>query len=164
MAIMNQTNPYLKTQILTATPEELRLMLYDGALKFCHQAVAALEESNYDASYSTLTRAQQIVLELSSSLNHRQSPDLCERLGALYTYIYRRLVDANFSHEVTAVQEAIKLLEFERQTWKMLMSRLNEEGFVRPPGHTRQTIGNTQSPASPAQPAQSISSLSVRVG
>ena len=164
MAI-NQTNPYLKTKILTATPEELRLMLYEGALKFCHQSVLALEQNDYDGSYNTLMRAQRIVMELSSSLNHKQAPELCERLSALYTYIYRRLIDANFSHEVAAVQEAIKLLEFEKQTWKLLMNRLNDEGYVRPAGHT----GQTTLPAPEAQPthaqrAQSISDLSVRVG
>lgn len=163
MAI-NQTNPYLKTKILTATPEELRLMLYEGALKFCHQAVVALQEKNYDNSYGTLMRAQRIVMELSSSLNHKQAPDLCERLGALYTYIYRRLIDANFSHDIAAVQEAIKLLEFEKQTWKMLMTRLNDEGFVRPLGHTGPTLSAPQPQSHQAHHAQSISDLSVRVG
>lgn len=166
MAI-NQTNPYLKTKILTATPEELRLMLYEGAIKFCNQAVTALEEQNYDNSYSTLMRAQRIVMELSSSLNHKQAPELCERLSALYTYIYRRLIDANFSHDIAAVHEAIKLLEFEKQTWKLLMNRLNEEGYVRPAGHTGERLPEPQAPAvHPGQPqhAQSISALSVRVG
>lgn len=161
---MNQTNPYLRTKIMTASPEELRLMLYDGALKFCHQAVAALEAKNFDESFAKLVRAQNIVMELSSSLNHKQSPDLCDRLSALYTYIYRRLVDANFSHEVAAVNEAIKLLEFEKQTWQMLMNRLAEEGYSRTPA------GQLTQAAVPAQPAAGagagtgIGALSVRVG
>ena len=123
-----QVNPYLKTKIMTASPEELRLMLYDGALKFCRQARAALEKKNYEASYNNLMRAQKIVLELSTSLNHDADPQLCQRLSALYTYVYRLLVDANMKRETAIVDEAIKLIEYERETWQMLMKKLAGEG------------------------------------
>jgi flagellar secretion chaperone FliS len=121
-------NPYLKTKIMTASPEELRLMLYDGALKFCRQAKAALEKKSYEDSYNNLMRAQKIVLELSTSLNHDADPQLCQRLSALYTYVYRLLVDANMKRETPIVDEAIKLIEYERETWQMLMKKLAGEG------------------------------------
>lgn len=121
-------NPYLKTKVMTASPQELRLMLYDGAIKFCHQAVTALNEQNYENSYSALMRAQKIVLELSTSLNHEAAPGLCDRLSALYTYIYRLLVDANIGRQREPVGEAIELLEYERQTWQMLIDKLATEG------------------------------------
>jgi len=119
-----QVNPYLKTKIMTASPEELRLMLYDGALKFCRQAKASLAEKNFEDSYNNLMRAQKIVLELSTSLNHDADPELCQRLSALYTYVYRLLVDANMKRETEIVDEAIKLIEYERETWQMLMKKL----------------------------------------
>ncbi len=121
-------NPYLKTKIMTASPEQLRLMLYDGALKFCRQARAALEKKNFEESYANLMRAQKIVLELSTSLNHDADPQLCQRLSALYTYVYRLLVDANMKRETAIVDEAIKLVEYERETWQMLMQKLAGEG------------------------------------
>jgi len=121
-------NPYLKTKIMTASPEQLRLMLYDGALKFCRQAKAGLEKKNYEDSYSNLMRAQKIVLELSTSLNHDADPQLCQRLSALYTYVYRLLVDANMKRETPIIDEAIKLIEYERETWQMLMKKLAGEG------------------------------------
>jgi flagellar protein FliS len=121
-------NPYLKTKIMTASPEQLRLMLYDGALKFCRQAKVALDDKNYEDSYSNLMRAQKIVLELSTSLNHDADPQLCQRLSALYTYVYRLLVDANMKRETGIVDEAIKLVEYERETWQMLMKKLAGEG------------------------------------
>jgi hypothetical protein len=74
--------------------------------------------------YDALSRAQRIVLELSNALNHKANPELCERLAALYTYIYRRLVDTNIEREVSAVDEAIKLLDFERETWVMAMKKM----------------------------------------
>ncbi len=121
-------NPYLKTKIMTASPEELRLMLYDGALKFCRQAKISLEKKSYEDSYNNLMRAQKIVLELSTSLNHDADPQLCQRLSALYTYVYRLLVDANMKREMAIVDEAIKLIEYERETWQMLMKKLTGEG------------------------------------
>jgi len=116
-----QTNPYLRTKILTASPQELRLMLYEGALRFCHQAKESLQRKDFEASYNSLTRAQRIVLELSTSLNHQVAPELCSRLSALYTYIYRRLVDANVQREHGPVDEAIELLRYEKETWELLM-------------------------------------------
>ena len=121
-------NPYLKTKIMTARPEELRLMLYDGELKFCRQAKVALEKKNYEESYNNLMRAQKIVLELSTSLNYDADPAICQRLSALYTYVYRLLVDANMKRESPIVDEAIKLIEYERETWQMLMKKLAGEG------------------------------------
>jgi len=127
---MNQSgpNPYLRTKILTANPEELRLMLYDGAIKFARQGRTAMEAGKIEAGYEALMRAQKIVLELSSSLNHQVEPKLCEKLSALYTYIYRLLVDANVDREPGKIDEALKLLDYERQTWVMLMEKTGKLG------------------------------------
>jgi flagellar secretion chaperone FliS len=117
-------NPYLKTKIMTASPQELRLMLYEGAIKFCRQARAALDADERENAYNALMRAQKIVLELSTSLNHDAAPDLCAKLSALYTYIYRLLVDANIEHIPAKVDEATKLLEYEKETWQLLIERV----------------------------------------
>jgi len=122
-------NPYLKTKVLTASPQELRMMLYEGAIRFCRQGRTALEAKDYEGSYNGLMRAQKIVLELSTSMRPEAAePGLCEKLEALYTYIYKRLVEANTGHEVSAVDEVIELLEYEKQTWQMLMDRLAKQG------------------------------------
>ena len=123
----NRANPYLKTKILTATAEELRLMLYDGAVRFCRQGQEALEREDREASFESLMRAQKIVLELSTSLNHQVAPELCEKLSALYTYIYKLLVDANVDRDSAKVAQAIELLNYERETWQMLMKKLAAE-------------------------------------
>ena len=124
-------NPYLKTKILTATPEELRLMLYEGAIRFAQQARTAIQEKNWESSYNALMRAQKIVLELSTSLNHQADPVLCDKLSALYTYIYKLLVDANIEHQTKPVDEALRLLEYEKETWQLLMAKLAEQGIGR---------------------------------
>lgn len=132
-------NPYLRTQILTASPEELRLMLYDGAIKFCRQAQHALTQQKYEEAYHSLLRAQKIVLELSNSLKHDVMPELCSKLAALYTFIYRKLVDANTTREVEPINEAIKLLNYERDTWQMLMGQLKKQG-----DHAGEPVSGTQ--------------------
>lgn len=120
-------NPYLKTRILTASPEQLRLMLYEGAIKFCRQARQAMPAGDLETSYNALSRAQKIVLELSTSLNHQAAPELCSKLNALYTFIYRRLVDANLHRDVAPIDEAVQLLEYEKETWQMLMKQLADK-------------------------------------
>ena len=124
---MARTNPYLTTRVLTASPEQLRLMLYDGALRFCDQARRALECKQYEDSYNALVRAQKIVLELSSSLKHERLPDVCGKLASLYTYIYRKLVDANTTHDIDALDEAIKHIRYDRETWVQLMQELQQD-------------------------------------
>lgn len=128
-------NPYLRTKIMTASPDELRLMLYDGCLKFCRGAKAELvkDKPDFEAVYENFMRAQKIVLELSTSLNHDVAPEICEKLSALYTYIYRLLVDANLERDADKVDEAVKLLEYERETWVLYMQR-NAELAGQPAG------------------------------
>jgi len=139
-------NPYLRTKIMTASPTELRLMLYDGAIKFCRQAVDAIGKSQWEAMYNALTRAQKIVLELSTSLNHEIAPETTSKLAGLYTYVYRRLVDGNLERDATPVHECIELLEYERETWVMVMKKLEqgEEPTTkdgRRPGDTPNPLG-----------------------
>ncbi|MBL4700063.1 MAG: flagellar export chaperone FliS [Phycisphaeraceae bacterium] len=131
-------NPYLKTKIMTSSPQELRLMLYEGAIKFTHQSVNAIEASDFEVSYNGLMRAQKIVLELSTSMNFNIAPELCDKLSALYTYIYRLLVEANMQRVVKPAREALELLEYERETWIMLMQNV-DQGKVRnkPSRHCR---------------------------
>ena len=121
------TNAYLRSKVLSASPQQLRMMLYDGALRFCRQGRTALEHKQHEQSYESLIRAQQIVLELASSLNHDADADLCEKLSALYTYIYRLLVNANVERETSIIDEAIDLIEYERETWRMLLDRTGHQ-------------------------------------
>jgi flagellar secretion chaperone FliS len=117
---------YLRTKVLTATPEQLQLMLYDGAITFAEQGKLALEKKDFQSSFRTLTKAQNIIQQLLSTLRHDVSPDLCGKLAALYNYAFRNLVQANVQHQVSAVDEALKVLRFQRETWAMLMQQLGK--------------------------------------
>jgi flagellar protein FliS len=121
------TKAYLRTKVLTAGPAELRLMLFDGALKFAEKGRQGLADRDYEAAYEGISRCQQIILELINGLRPVQDPQLCNRLSGLYTFLYRRLIDASRERSPAIIAEVIKLLEYERQTWALLMDKLADE-------------------------------------
>jgi flagellar protein FliS len=118
---------YLRTKVMTASPEELHLMLYDGAIRFAEEAKLALQEKNLEKAYESLVRTQNIVLEMSSGLNHEANPDLSAKLSSLYNFIYRRLIDANMKRDISAIDDALKILTYQRETWVLLMDKLAQE-------------------------------------
>jgi flagellar protein FliS len=118
---------YLKTRVMTATPEQLQMMLYDGAIRFCEQAAPAIAKKDWETTYHTLAKAQKIVTELITSLRPEIQPDLCKKLAGLYTYIHRKLVEASTKHNPEALQEALRLLKFQRETWAMLMEQIGKQ-------------------------------------
>jgi len=132
---------YLRTKVMTAGPAELRLMLFDGALKFAEQGRRGLADKDYEAAYEGVSRCQQIILELINGLRPDQDPALCDRLTGLYTFLYRRLIDASRERSAKIVEEVIKLLEYERQTWVMLMEKVAEER----PGHGPRAVDGSVS-------------------
>ena len=115
---------YFRTRVMTATREQLQMMLFDGAVRFATQARTALEKKDYEASYSALTRTQHIVSELLSTLDHKQDPELCAKLAGLYNYVFRNLVQANVSREVAPLDDALKILQYQRDTWALLMQNM----------------------------------------
>src|SRR4051794_39801164 len=117
---------YLRTKVLTATPEQLQLMLYDGAITFLEQGRAALEKKNYEQSYNGISRAQKIITELTSSLKHEVAPDLCGKLAALYNFVYRKMVEGNIEHKIESLDEALSILRYQRETWVMLLDKLGK--------------------------------------
>jgi flagellar secretion chaperone FliS len=118
---------YLKTQVMTASPETLQLMLWDGAIRFAEQGKEAILKKEIEASYNALLRSQKIVMEMSSSLRRDVDPDLCTKLAALYNFIYRRLVDANLKKDPHLVDDAVQIMRHQRETWSMVVEQLAEK-------------------------------------
>ena len=133
---------YLRDAVMTASPEQLQLMLYDGAIRFARQGRAAIESKDFELAFERLSRAQKIVLEMQQGLNFDVDKELCERMSGLYMYAYRKLVDPGVALDPLAgagvddhgarlagspgqeVDEALRVLEYERQTWVMLMDKV----------------------------------------
>ena len=117
-------NSYLRDAVMTATPEQLQLMLYDGAIKFALQGKDALIAKDYEESYNKLSRAQAIVLEMQSGLRREVNAELCDRMAAVYNFLYRKLVDASVHRDADCIDDAVKILRYQRETWVMLMEKV----------------------------------------
>ena len=129
---MNDQNAYLKTKVMTASPAELRLMLLEGAIKFANQAREGLEKKDYEQSSNGFTSCRNIILELINGIRPEHDPELAERVRALYLFIFKELFEASFEKDIPRVDEVIKLLDYERETWVLLMQKLATEGSAQP--------------------------------
>jgi len=125
-------NAYLRTRVLTASPEELRLMLLDGAVKFASQGRAALEARQWEAAFTGLSQCRDIVFELMTTIRDDVDPALAEQAKALYSFIYRHIVEGGHEKDTKKVDTVIELLEYERETWVLLMKKLADERGIAP--------------------------------
>lgn len=113
----NGYQAYRRTQIETAPPEQLILMLYDGAIRFARNGRRALESGDRQKAHHNLTRAQDVMSELIGSLDMEAGGELAANLYQLYRYIYQRLVQANVRKSVEPIDEAIRLVSELREGW-----------------------------------------------
>jgi flagellar protein FliS len=149
--VMKTTSPgasaYFKTKVMTASPAELRQMLLDGAIRFAEMAREGLERQDFEAVYTGVTRCQAILMELINSLRPEHNADLCQRLSALYTYMYTRLIKASSEKNAAIVGEVLDLLRFERDTWNLVQAKLVEENAA---AAGMQSTPNAVPPVDPA--------------
>lgn len=118
---------YLKSRVMTATPEQLQMMLFDGAVRFCELARTALMAGDFENTYHNVSKAQRIVTELIGNLMHDRSPELCGKLSSIYSYVYKLLFEASSKHNVESLDVAIKQMQFQRETWVLLMQDLGKQ-------------------------------------
>jgi flagellar secretion chaperone FliS len=117
MALNNPYEQYKNTQISTATPGQLVVMLYDGAIKFCKMAILGIENKNVETTSNNLIKVQNIVHELKISLDKKAGGDISETLESLYEYMMRRLIEANMKKDDKIIKEVQVMLEELREAW-----------------------------------------------
>jgi flagellar protein FliS len=113
-----QNAQYLESKILTAPPQRLHLMLIEGALRFGRQAAESLRAGDRSAASAPLMRAIDIVGEMLAGVR-QQKTEVNSRLGELYWFIFQRLSEAKINSDSGKLAEAMKLLEYERDTWQL---------------------------------------------
>lgn len=118
---MNAAQIYQGNRINTASPAELTLMLYDGAIKFCNIAIGALEKDDKQKANTNLIKAQKIIVEFRSTLDFKYP--VAKQFDIVYDYIYRRLVEANINKDKEIAEEALKYIREMRDTWKEVMRK-----------------------------------------
>ena len=120
---------YKKQQVMTATPEALTLMLYNGCLKFIKEGVEQLAEKNYEASNTSFQKAQNIISEFRITLN--MDYEISHQLLPLYNYAYDRLVEGNMKSDPALIQEATDIIAELRDAWAQAMKKAREEKGVQ---------------------------------
>ena len=121
MAYGNAAKAYGQNKVTTASPAELTLMLYEGAVKFCNIAVAALEKKVYETTNLNIQKCRNIIVELTSTLNHKYS--VAEDFERIYNYIFALLTEANQKKDMEMLQRALEELRGMRDTWKEVMKK-----------------------------------------
>ncbi len=117
--VNNAALAYGTRKVETATPAELTLMLYEGAIKFCNIAMSAIEKKDYLKANTNIQKARRIVVELQTTLDHKYK--VAEDFDVIYDYIFQKLVQANVKKDTEILEEALVELRELRDAWKEIM-------------------------------------------
>ena len=120
MATINPYQAYQQNSVMTASPQELTLMLYNGSLKFMKMAKSAPAEKNFEEKNTNIIKAQNIIQELRITLDLKI--EMSAALAQMYEYMYSRLLDANMKNDLKALEEVETLMKDMRNTWKEAMA------------------------------------------
>lgn len=127
MAVSNPYQSYQQNSVNTASPGELTLMLYNGCLKFIHQAKKAIMDNNIEAKNTNIQKAQNIIQELMVTLN--MDVEVSQNMMSLYDYMNRRLMEANIKNDTGILDEVGGLVTEFRDTWKEVIQVNRQKQF-----------------------------------
>jgi flagellar secretion chaperone FliS len=113
-----QAAHYHEQQVATASKEQLLIMLYDGAIRFCKIARKAMTEGQLEESNKYLLKTQRIISEFMGSLDFTIGGDISKNLFRLYEYLHYRLVQANIKRAPEMIDEVLEHLIDLRATWQ----------------------------------------------
>jgi flagellar protein FliS len=110
-------NQYYQTQVSTASPEQILIMLYDGAIRFTRQAITGVEDNKPEMRRYGVTKSMAIIAEFAKTLDHKMGSHFAEDLDALYNFMMKELTSANINNDVKKLKVVEKLLVDLRGTW-----------------------------------------------
>ncbi|TVQ78263.1 MAG: flagellar export chaperone FliS [Bradymonadales bacterium] len=130
-------NSYQKTSIQTASKEELILMLYNGAIRFTHQAIDHIDKKEFPDGAKNICRAQAIVVELMNALNFDQGGDIAKNLEYLYSVMVDNLTTANFDRVVEPLRVNLEILDRLKSAWEGVLQQIKEGKIQATPSQLR---------------------------
>ena len=110
---------YANNKIMTASPGELTLMLYEGAIKFCNLAIEGIQNKDIEKAHNNIMKVERIIEEFQATLNHRYP--VAQDFDNVYNYLMERLREANLKKDQDILEEVLKHLRTMRDTWKEVM-------------------------------------------
>lgn len=123
--VNNAAEAYKRQQIMTATPEALTLMLYNGCLKFMTEGIEHIDNKEWEAANNSIQKAENIISEFRITLNMEY--DIAKQLMPLYNYTYDRLVEGNIKGDTKLIQEAFDIIKELRDAWAQAMKKARQE-------------------------------------
>ena len=118
---------YIETEVMTAPPQKLQLMLIEAAIRFSKRAKLHWEDSDDEQACEALIRAKRIISELLGGLNREASPKLTGKIASVYVYVFRTLMEASLEHNADKIDDAVRVLEVEQETWRQVCQKLAAE-------------------------------------
>lgn len=119
MALPNAYQAYANSKLMTATPAQLTLMLYDGAIKFTNIAIQAVEENDFEKANTYIQKTERIIEEFRNTLDFKYP--VAQEFENVYKMIAEKLLYANMKKDVEVLQEVLKYLRIMRDTWEEVM-------------------------------------------
>ena len=110
---------YANNKINTASPAELTLMLYDGAIKFTNMAIMGIDEGNVEKAHKYIMKTELIIQEFQAALDHKY--EVAKDFDNVYAYLMERLIKANIKKDKEILEEVLTHLRTMRDTWKEVM-------------------------------------------
>ncbi|HKN93320.1 MAG TPA: flagellar export chaperone FliS [Thermoleophilaceae bacterium] len=111
---------YKESAILTAPPERLVVMLYDGIRRFLYQAAVAMREGNIESTNNRLQRAEAIIDELNATLDMSAGGEVASNLRSLYVFSKRHLMQARLKRSPEMIEEVSKILDTVGDAWRQI--------------------------------------------
>jgi flagellar protein FliS len=139
---------YLMTQVMTAAPQKLQLMLIDGAIRFANQVRSHWQSGENEQAFEALVRCRQVVTELIAGVKPDGS-DLTRKVRSVYAYLFRTLTEAQWEHNVQKIDNVLSILDVERQTWRQVCEQL---GATRPEYRLAAASTHSSDAVAPALP------------
>ncbi len=152
-----ETYDYLETAVRSSTPQKLRLMLIDGAIRFVTLAGQEFRTGRRDPACNALGSARAVIDELISSVDQTQLPELTNRVVALYAFMGERLAMAGFTYDLKLLDEVLGLLNTERETWRLVCEQFTQA----PPPKSLAPAPHIRSPAEMLSTIDSLGGFSL---
>ncbi len=118
---------YVETRVMTADPHALHLLVVDGALRNARRAVESLEKGDAELTHLALGEARDHVSELLGGLDEERGGEIAANVSQLFVFVFRTLLKAELESDVSAVRDAVRILELHRETWLELGETLRRE-------------------------------------
>lgn len=142
---MNTNNQYFADQVLTASPQRLQLMLLEATLRAARRGEELIAAGSPVAASAELAHAEAIMSDLIGSLRKELAPELVAQVAAVYGFILKSITETHLTDDLAPLRAAIRVLEFENETWRLVCSRTSSESetsaaSIPPAPHAKQSM------------------------